>query len=326
MAATRPMSQVRFKVRYNARMLREFTTAEMVRATGLNPQSVQTEIQRMKQEKILSSSPDPRQERGRGRRVIYRLSDDPVARSSLSKSIDDFFVSDMGRQRPTSRYYHFARRLLDEAEAEEGQERRVLIERASNDLSLAEQAEDHEYAPDTVQMHLRLERARILYLRTEYDSAHREFADLREFFSELRDEDVVQRIDQYLLCMQAWLSYRSHSILDLRVQPWAQHLNAVLANAGYRATDPIQAFLLRLLRRVALQPSEMIADAASQSWSQLEPPGKSSGGEVMVSGPLGSIFRMTQDGSLLPSSAHAGTRRINAKGAKARRESFDLDG
>ena len=116
------MSVIKSKVRLNALLWREFTAAQMVEITGLKPESVRTELQRMKAEGLLevSSAPQPadqKRKRG-GQPVVYRLSSDPEKRLGLSRSVEAFHPEVSQPQHPTSRHFVLATRLLNQASAE----------------------------------------------------------------------------------------------------------------------------------------------------------------------------------------------------------------
>ena len=113
MPAQAMRSEVKFKVRQNALLLGEFTIAQLVRATGLNPESVRTEVQRLRKEGFVVSERRPGQ-----REALYRLSDDPEKRLALSRSVEAFYPEPPMPvpPRPTSRMYQAARYSLAQAE------------------------------------------------------------------------------------------------------------------------------------------------------------------------------------------------------------------
>ena len=88
MSAQAMHDEVKFKVRQNALFLREFTISQLVHATGLNPESVRTEVQRLEQEGFIVPECRPGQREAR-----YRLSGDPEKRLELSRSLDAFYPS-----------------------------------------------------------------------------------------------------------------------------------------------------------------------------------------------------------------------------------------
>ena len=149
--------EARFKVRRNALLLDRFTIARLVQATGLNPESVRTEVQRMKQEGFVVS------DAGSGRRgAQYRLSDDPEKRLALSRNLEAFYLEHPQpvQQRPTSRLFKVAMQCLDQAEKEKDEKREKLLEQAAHWLDGAWQAEGADRAPESVQAYIMREQAR----------------------------------------------------------------------------------------------------------------------------------------------------------------------
>src|SRR3990172_11456462 len=253
------MSQVKFRVRRNVLLLQEFTVADMVRATGLNPESVRTELQRMKQEGLLApyTTEDKRRERG-GRRAVYRLIDDPEARLTLSQSIEAFYhPPGPPANRPTSRYYLLGRKLLDQAQTTEGVELRELLAEAERDLEIAEKAEGGSLASESVRAHLEYERARVAYLRGDYPEAERSFEALREFFAGIHDETMLRRIDEFRLCLRA--EAMQGSVGDAA---WARSLLDLFVTREFQTGSPLILLLLKLLRHLSQTAEEEILTAA----------------------------------------------------------------
>src|SRR5689334_14385265 len=84
-------NQVKFRVRQYALMLQEFTVADIARLSKLNPESIRTEIQRMRKEALVISRREPRQKGQRGGSIaVYMLSEDPEAQLKLLKSVEAF--------------------------------------------------------------------------------------------------------------------------------------------------------------------------------------------------------------------------------------------
>jgi len=257
------MSQVKFKVRHNALLLREFTVADMIRATGLNPESVRTELQRMKQEGLLASRPYPDKPKKRGGRpAIYHLTDDPEARLALSQSIEAFYPPPPPADRPTSRHYQSARQLLDGAQTVDDRQRERLLADAEHDLEIAEQAEGGSLAPERVKAYLQYERARLAYLRDEYEEAERSFEALREFFVDAHDEAMVRRINEFRLCLNAWKRFAARMPDTVSEITWARCLLDTLAENNYQTDSPLIQRLLLLVHQLSRTADEKVRAVA----------------------------------------------------------------
>jgi len=207
-------SEVKLKIRRNALLLRQFTISQLVRATGLNPESVRTEVQRLKQEGFVVSERRPGQ-----REALYRLSDDPEKRLELSRSLEAFYPPPPERPRPTARLYQAALNTLNQAEKAKGRQREELLAQAAHQLEGAWQAEGASRAPDLVQAHLLRERGRLAYLQgTNLDQAHQLLEQAREKFAAAGLEGEVRLVDEYLLCLEMESRVKARGARDIPEQ------------------------------------------------------------------------------------------------------------
>jgi DNA-binding transcriptional ArsR family regulator len=248
-------SEVKFKARRNALLLGEFTIAQLVRATGLNPESVRTEVQRLKQEGFVVS------ERRPGRReALYRLSDDPEKRLALSRSVEAFYPEppEPIPPRPTSRLYQAALQSLDQAEREKGRRREELLEQAAHQLEGAWQAEGASRAPEPVQAHVLQERGRLAYLQGQREPARGLLTQARETFAAAGLEGETRLVDEYLQCIEAW-----RRIEVSRAPDAAAKIRCVL-EALEAAEHPPTSPLVRLLADLARHLSLTIRDRVAQ--------------------------------------------------------------
>src|SRR5262249_31781324 len=196
------LNEVRWKVRHNALVLREFTAKQMIRATNLKPESVRTELKRMKREGLLEAVRMAKESPGRGAPPVqYKLPADFKARLRLARSVDTF-IGRSSLDHPSSRQYFSLQQLLDRALTAEATVQADLLDKAGRELELAEQAEGGKRASPAVKAHLDYERARLHYLRGEYDRARELFQQLRTFFAEANKKDMLERVDEFLLCLQ----------------------------------------------------------------------------------------------------------------------------
>jgi RNA polymerase sigma factor (sigma-70 family) len=259
------MSQVKFKVRYQALLLREFTVAEIIRATGLNPESVRTELQRMRQEGLITSQPHPQPTaEQQGRPSLYRLADDPEARLALSRSIEAFYPVQASTDHPTSRHYYLAQRLLDQALSTAEIHRQPLLDDAAHALDMAEQAEGGDSAPESVTAYLHYERARLAYLRGEYAQATRAFEKLRDYFAAIPDETMLKRIEEFQVCLNVQQRFTAEQTQPASEATIGWYLAEALVEDGYRTDSPITSLLLPVLRQLSQTASDKVNAAMAK--------------------------------------------------------------
>lgn len=191
------MKKTEHKVRRNVLLLREFTIAQLVRATGLSPGSVQTELWKLTQEELITSELKPEQYD-----VLYRLSGDPEKRLALSHAVEAFYPEppEPIPPRPTSRLYQAASQSLDQAEREEGERRDELLARVACQLEGAWQAEGASRAPELVQAHILRERGRLARLEGRHEQARELFNQAGEKFvaAGLMDQNPRNESDHYI--------------------------------------------------------------------------------------------------------------------------------
>jgi DNA-binding transcriptional ArsR family regulator len=236
-------SEVKFKVRRNALLLREFTIAQLVRATGLNPESVRTEVQRLRREGMVTSKRKPGQ-----REALYRLSDDPEKRLALSRSVEAFYPepSEPIPPRPTSRLYQAALQSLDRAEREKDERREALLAQAEHQLEGAWQAEGASRAPELVQAHILRERGRLAYLQGQREPAREQLTRARKAFAAAGLESEVRLIDDDLVYLEA----RRRIDVSGAVDPAAKALCVLkaLEAVEHPSTGPLVCLLADLAR------------------------------------------------------------------------------
>jgi RNA polymerase sigma factor (sigma-70 family) len=258
------MSQVKFKVRYHALLLREFTVADMIRATGLNPESVRTELQRMRQDGLLRSEPHPGSApEQHPRAALYRLTDDPEARLALSRSIEAFYPPTVPTDRPTSRHYRIAQQLLDQALNSGEPQRRQLLDDALSALEMAAQAEG-QAASASIKAYLDYEQARLAYLRGDYPRAARDFARLHDFFSACHDEALLKRIKEFQVCLEVQQRFAAEAGPAAGEATVGWYLAQTLVEQGYQSDSPITSLLLPVLRQLAETAHDKVNAAIRQ--------------------------------------------------------------
>lgn len=259
------LSEVKLRVRSTVLLLRKFTAEDIIQATGLNPESVRTELQRMKQEGLILSRPlvDAQGgERKDGRRSLYCLTDDAIARRSLSESIEAFYPAVSSSNVPTSRRYLLARQLINQASQAEGYAREQLLLQAEEELDVADQAEGGVFSTKQVQTYIQFERARLDYFRSNYREAARRLGEMKQNHACKPDEVMLRRIEELEICVECCL----HAILDgpgrTNESSWVRHLLETIVAKDYQPESPLTALLLLLVRGLSQTATEKIrADA-----------------------------------------------------------------
>jgi hypothetical protein len=259
------MNEVRFKVRQNALLWREFTAAQMMEITGLKPESVRTELQRMKTESLLEVGRTPcpaDQKRLRGGQpVVYRLTSDPEKRLALSRSVEAFYPEVPQPQRPTSRHFALATRLLDQASTEkDAQKRERLLAEAEEELDFALAEEGAGRAPEVVHAYIEFQRGRVTYLRGRNNQeAENLFRQARQTLTKAGLGAEVVLIDEYLLCIEArhrWATEDSY-----RPETRARLLLEVLDEAAGQVGGPLLRLFVGLLNELSQTPYEQVIGA-----------------------------------------------------------------
>lgn len=252
--------EVKFKVRRNALLLREFTIALLVRATGLNPESVRTEVQRLKQEGFLIS-----EQRAGQREALYRLSDDPEKRLALSRSVEAFYpeLPEPIVSRPTSRLYEAALRSLSQAEERKGKRCEELLKQAEHQLEGAWEAEGASRAPELVQAHILRERGRLAHLQGKPESAKERLKQAREIFAEADLESEVRLVDEYLVCIEGWRRIQTSNASDAAAQ--AHCVLEALATTEHLSVSPLIHLLADLTRELSRTISSRVAHDTMQA-------------------------------------------------------------
>jgi predicted ArsR family transcriptional regulator len=119
-------SEVRVKIRHNVLILETFTVPQLRSITGLNRQSIYSEIGRMEREDLISRVGIEKRKKGTagGRpQIVYQLTSDPEKRFEVLQSVRAFYVEteepSLEPLRPESKHYFIVKEILEEAIQEE---------------------------------------------------------------------------------------------------------------------------------------------------------------------------------------------------------------
>lgn len=254
------LNRVKFQVRDYALRRRNFTVADLVRETGLNPSSVRTELQRLKDEGLLTvwgKLPGPKK-RGGGT-VLYQLTPDPQARLTLWASVKAFYGPAPAPSRPTSRHYGSARERIDEAIGAGAPQDERLLAQAEADLEVAYQAEGASLASEAIKAYLGYEEARIHFWRGSYAEAGSKFSALRKKFAEWGDEARVEAIDEFLQCIEG-LSFQPEPPGRVEAAVLRECLDKALVGEACKSDRPLALLMGKILRQWPQTANEEILE------------------------------------------------------------------
>lgn len=257
------MSEVKLRVRQNALLWREFTASQMVEFTGLKPESVRTELQRMKAEGLLEVERGKMHSGARprgGQPVVYRLTSDPEKRLALSRGVAAFTDELPQPTRPTSRHFALATRLLDQASTEKDARKceQLLVE-AEEELDFALVEEWASRAPGPIRALMEFQRARVAYVRGRDEHAERLFGQARQALVDAGLVAEAARADEFLLCIKA----RRHWTTDSGYRPQirARLLLEDCRDAQSLADSPLLQLFAELLGVLAETPYDQVISA-----------------------------------------------------------------
>lgn len=258
------MGEAKVNVRASALALGRFTVAEIGRATGLNPSSIQSELQRMKRDGLLTVDDASLASRGRrGVPKVYEVVAEPDALRRLVASIEAFRPLAVPPEEPTSSEYQTTRVLLDRAMVAAPDRRADLLREAELLLEEAVEAEVAPLAPELVRARLRFERGRLHFLRKQYDRAEHEFNDLRTFFADIADDSMVRLIDEYRWAVTHALD--AEQALGRSVTETAERLVSDLRQGAVESVSAAGSLLAETVAKLLPRLHELEIDATSQT-------------------------------------------------------------
>lgn len=261
------MGKVKLRVRETALRLREFTVDQMVKATGFNQESVQSELRRMREKGLLTvggrtSSPG---QRG-APPCIYRLTDDPEVRLGLASDIEEFFSNPHQQDTPSSQHYFDAVQLLDEAEGKENDEvKNHLLQKAEEELDFTWYEEGEPKG--AVAAYLKCQSGRLEYLKGNYDRAEELLKASKQSFATLglNEPNGCAEYLPALLVRRQWEQQRdapgsdSKSALVTKTKAAVRRLQE--SGPKYLSNHPMSAIFLEL--------SEQLLDALEETMRNL---------------------------------------------------------
>lgn len=194
--------EVKVRIVSNALSLEAFTAAQMRRATGLNPRSIQTVLQRLKRQGYLVSEPVEEAPPGSRRPPhLYRLTPDADKRLELARQVEAFYTPPpkLAPPEPTSCHYTAARGLVERLERGEiaEAERATVVEKIHHHLKLAASEEGlgvrRDAESEIIAAHLALLRARLAMSQGHWAEAER---NLKEAAATFRTQSLENLLAQ----------------------------------------------------------------------------------------------------------------------------------
>jgi hypothetical protein len=232
-------------VRSTAMVLKEFTIADLVAATGMKPESVRTVVQKMRQEGFLTST--RLSQPGRGRPALYQLTEQPEKIDALADDIEGFYPPAPVANRPRSPHYLIAHDLLDQAVFAGLNRRTALLSDAAEALEIASLSEGGAPVSDQVNAFFEYERARLSYLQGEYELAETQFKHIRRVFEDY-DYTMVELIDEFLLCLA--VERQEYTAIPTADLARLDHLLRILRDPQLPLRSPVLSLLVRLSSRL----------------------------------------------------------------------------
>lgn len=271
---------VNFKVRTTAMMLKQFTVAEIVAVTGLNPESVRTVIQRLRKGRFVETVGKLE---GRPREACYRISGDQDLRAELFESVEPFLPGPVEvaiGERPRGPEYRKLVRLLDEALHAPSTH---FLTSAADAYDFACAEEDIERASPAVRAYLAYERGRLDYLLSNDQAARTSFLSAREVFEEHGDQAMLNNIDEYLLCLATRELAGCSPASPSTAIRWIRALLAATVKQGYKGTDnPLWATVSAALRLLVTSNVQALSPPAKLVKMLVEPFGPNRASEITL--------------------------------------------
>jgi len=258
--------EVKIRIISNALSLEQFTADQMRRATGLNPRSLQTVLQRLKREGYLVSEPVEKAPPGSRRPPhVYRLTPDADKRLQLARQVEAFYTPPprLAPPVPTSRHYTAARHLIERLEREDvaGEEREATGEKIRHHLKLAASEEGLGVRRDTeseiLAAHLALLQARLACLQGRREQAEELLTQARNVFASAGLESEVRLIDEHLLDIEASRRIEISRAPDAAAK--VRRILQVLEKAEDFSIGPLMRRLTDLARELSITVEQRVA-------------------------------------------------------------------
>lgn len=248
--------EVKIRIISNALSLEAFTVAQMRRATGLNPRSIQTVLQRLKRQGYLTSEPVKEAPPGSRRPPHrYRLTPDADKRLELARQVEAFYTPPPkpAPSEPTSRHYTSACRFIERLEREKvaEAEKAAAVEKIHHHLKLTASEEGLDVRRDTqgeiLAAHLALLRARLAMSQGHWAEAERNLEKATDTFSAHGLDDLLARTKD----LQGELRVRRALIEAPGTTPTEAVIRLLTESPNARLSLPTVCALLQQAERLA---------------------------------------------------------------------------
>jgi hypothetical protein len=286
-------NEVKFNVRRNALLLKTFTVPQLESITGLNRQSIYTEVRRMEGEKLLVRVGTEAKKKGSlgGRpSVVYQLTPDPEKRFEILQSVRAFYAAEDQTSelaRPESKHYYIAKEELESVAASQGRlteiEKMALLPSIWERLEYARREEEvGEEATELIAASFDvLEAKAVDMLAGDWERAIVLLDEARRVGQRLEADDVVTEVQAYVQTIARRMAEEQVELDESgtyeKVEEIAQNLRIIKHRFGdlpeistlVKQADRLAARARQeLIQKMALQEVQ-IADARARAQTKL---------------------------------------------------------
>jgi len=270
------LNEVRFNVRHNVLLLKTFTVPQLQAVTGLNRQSIHTEIRRMEQEELVSRvgvEEGEKESTGGRPPVIYQLTSDPEKRFEVLQSVRAFYIAAEERvselPRPESKHYFTAKEILEEAieqgtalTQDEKAERLNVIKKR---LEYARREEDvDEEGTQLIAASLAILEAKAIdTLAGEWKPAIRLLDDARKVCKQLGADDLVTEVHSHVQIIVDRMTEEQRQLIENGMYEEAERIVQNLRIIEYCFGD------LPGIHR-SVEYADLIAAMARREWATIQ--------------------------------------------------------
>jgi len=205
-------NEVRVNIRRNVLVLKTFTVPQLQAITGLNRQSIHTEVRRMEQEGLVSrvgTEAGKKVAAGGRPSVVYRLTSDPEKRFGVLQWIRAFYITVEEKpselRRPESKHYFIAKETLEEVlgkgSALTPEEKSAYLDQIRKRLEYARQEEEagEEGTQLIAAIFAILEAKAVDALAGDWERAVELLGDARRECRQLGADDLVAEMEAYVV-------------------------------------------------------------------------------------------------------------------------------
>jgi predicted ArsR family transcriptional regulator len=265
-------NEVRVNIRHNVLLLKTFTVPQLQAITGLNRQSIHSEVRRMKQEKLVSEVGIEKRKKGTagGRPpVIYQLTSDPEKRFEVLQSVRAFYLAAEEQvsepPRPESKHYFIAKEMLEEmiqkgtALTQDQKSERLDVIKKRLEYARQEEEVGEEGTQLIAASFDILEAKAIDTLAREWKSAIKLLDEARKVCQQLKANDLVTEVHSYVQTIVDRMTKEQRQFIENGMYEEAEQVvrNLDFIEYGFGDLPGIQR---------CVEYADLIAKMARQEW------------------------------------------------------------